>query len=277
MKYNHLMTRKVGNVQDAMRRHIEHYEKNKDKIALAREIAAKANPSCISKWLPIVSSVPGVNIPKTRLYPIHYNDQIQILDGIVTDAIKDTIAVIQRDVQKEFTVPFFIKNSLFSGKHDWDRTCFVQDPTKLFDHFAQLTSFAYCVDCGDSLFWVVREMLDVQPAFHAFFGKMPVTCERRYFIKNGSVTFHHPYWPPQAVKDPSVANWEELLTKLNVESDDEIATLKALSEAVAKVLPGEWSLDWLKTRDGTWYLIDAAIAGRSYRWGEYEMGTKGLK
>jgi hypothetical protein len=248
------------NLEDLMRAHLE---------------ASNAYPTCLSHWYPVVSNIPEIKTPETAYFPIHFDDQLQALDRKLTPALLSTIEQIKVKA-KEFGYPVFIKNSVFSGKHSWKYTCFVEKEEDIQDHFLAITDFAYTVGCDESLFWVVRKYLKPDALIHTDCD-MPVTFERRYFIEDGKVVFHHPYWPESSLENqsPTPANWRDLLKITNEESDEEITLLKSLTEKVANVLPGNWSVDWLKV--GTkWYLIDMAEKHKSYIWKDYDLGTKGL-
>ena len=99
---------------------------------------------------------------------------------------------------------------------------------------------------------------------------MPITRERRYFVEDGIVIGHHPYWPSAAFADCSdlPSDWEAKLAALNQEDPAEVAELSALSAKVGVVLPGAWSVDWLHTARG-WYLTDMAHAETSFVWPQH--------
>ena len=98
---------------------------------------------------------------------------------------------------------------------------------------------------------------------------MPITRERRYFVRDGVVLGHHPYWNPEAIATPDAPDWRVRLDRLNEEPAAETAELSRLSRAVSRVVPGAWSVDWLMAQDGGWYCIDLAHAERSYVWWEH--------
>lgn len=265
---------KMSKIKAAADKQMEWYEANKERLMQEREQAAVNNKNCLTYWYPKIKNLPGVLTPQTFIYPLHFLDQISLLDGKVPDAVKKVIEQITQDLPQLGT-PFFLKNSLFSGKHNWNNTCFVHNPQELLNHIGALTDFAYCVDCGDSSFLIARSLIKTSAPFTAFNG-MPVTRERRYFIQDGKVVFHHPYWPPFSIKDPSIPNWEPELAKLNTEPLHEIQELKLLAETVGQVLPGYWSVDFLQGTDGKWYLIDMAEGDKSFRWTDYPNGLVGL-
>ena len=248
-------------------------EKNKDKIDQERNEAAKNNRSCLSHWFPVLQAL-GITVPETKMYPISIPDQFSMIDGTPTESVLKVIEEIKNGA-KEFGYPVFIKNSLFSDKHDWKESCFVENENQILGHIRLITDMAYAVGCDEALYLVLRKMIPVDSPFSAFRG-MPITAERRYFVKDGKVIFHHPYFPPQSIQNPSISNWQPLLDQLNQETPEEITLLKTQSEKIGSALCGFWSVDWLKSKDGTWFCIDMALGHRSYCWEDYPNGTVGL-
>jgi len=187
--------------------------------------------------------------------------------------------------------PLFLRTGLTSGKHGWRDTCYVPDAGSVESHVSAIIEYSASADfmglpCD---VWAVRELLPTYGLFTAFDG-MPVTRERRYFVRDGTVIGHHPYWPPEALEretdpffDPdgivpthraSIDDWRSALDVVNAETPDEIAELTRLTERVGAVLPGAWSVDWLwvhrpATNDSGWYLTDMAWAERSFVWDDY--------
>lgn len=262
---------KIAKVAEAQMKFLE---ENKDIIKKQREESALNNKTCLTYWYPKIKSLKAVLTPKTLIFPMHFEDQLSLLDQKPTDSFKEVIKKIKEE-GKSLGSPLFLKNSLFSGKHNWQHTCFIKDLEKLEDHVGSITDFAYTVGCEESMFLILREFIDTKSPFTAF-GGMPVTKERRYFVEEGKVTFHHPYWPPESIREPSIENWQELLEKLNQEPEDEIKYLKKLTEIVGQTLGGSWSVDWLQGSNGQWYLIDMAEKHKSFIWKNYPLGLKGL-
>jgi hypothetical protein len=261
-------------IQQHISERMKYIEENKDKITQEREESCKKNKTCLSFWFPIVSKIPGVLTPKTFIYPIHFEDQLDFIDNKNNPNVKKTIALI-RSQAEILGFPVFIKNSLFSGKHSWLYCCYVDSAEKLLSHFRNLTDQSYGVGCAECMFWVLREYIKPKFTFTAHEG-MPVTKERRYFVENGKVVFHHPYWPPKSVQNASTPDWESQLAILNEESPPEISYLKELSEKVGVALGGSWSVDWMQAESGEWFLIDMAEAHKSFKWKDYPLGTIGL-
>jgi len=120
--------------------------------------------------------------------------------------------------------------------------------------------------------WIARELIPTKAAFYAFRGNMPIVKERRYFVQDGKVVCHHPYWPAEAIENRVTncvcnSNWVKLLYDINKETDYEIDLLSRLSGEVGDTIRGEWSIDWLWSESlGKWFLIDMADANQSYHW-----------
>ena len=184
------------------------------------------------------------------------------------------------EFSKTIGVPFFLKRGNFSGKHSWKDACFVDasDLEVIIRHMTKIAMDAELCDCAPEYCFVARAMIQTKCAFKAFWGEMPVTKERRYFIRDGNVEFHHPYWPPDSIETKygdlhtDEPNWKALLAEVNRETPEEVEYLTEQSRKVASALPGYWSVDWLQDIDGKWWLIDMADGRMSFRWEGYEYG-----
>lgn len=162
--------------------------------------------------------------------------------------------------------PLFMRNSYTSGKHNYEDTCFVPNEAVLERHLYRIVEDSALHDQPMTSI-ILREFLELDFKFYAFRG-FRVAPERRYFIDHGKVSCHHPYWVQDAIvfrpgTEP-VPGWEDMLTEMNEETDDEIALLTGYAEKIAAILEGAWSLDFAKSRSGLWYFIDAAEASKSW-------------
>jgi hypothetical protein len=163
-----------------------------------------------------------------------------------------------------FGFPLFLRTDMCSGKHAWLRTCHVPDEASFVQHLFSLMEEIEC-----QTVWglpnravVLRELLTPYPGF-LHFEQLPIGKERRYFIRNGTVECHHPYWPPKAFHslDPMIA---AMLADQNGETDDEVDLLTGYAEALASRLPGYWSVDFYCDAAGKWWFIDAALGAVSW-------------
>ena len=225
------------------------------------------DPTSMFNWLPVVEGL-GIPSPRTLLVPfdreavgpMFYGEDAP---GAGTEMAKLCAAAV------DFGFPLFLRTDLASGKHSWSRTCYVPDAESLVAHAYEVAEFNEIAGLF-GLPWTgfaLRELLHLESTFTAFDG-MPVARERRYFAEDGSVLCHHPYWPEEAIEEgwsrPRLPDdWRERLALLNDESDDP-SSLGEWAGAVTKTLGGAWSVDFARSRDGRWWLIDMAVAGQSW-------------
>ena len=201
----------------------------------------------------------GVPYPKTAVVKVNWRSLAGLLDGTPLPPRKQ--AAIERQAEA-IGYPLFMRTDMVSGKHSWEMSCFVPSPDVLKGHIGAVVDETFF--CGlEPRAIVLRAFLELDSSFTAFWGKMPVSRERRYFVADGSVTCHHAYWPEDAIKYPSVRLWRQRLRLLNTETDEEVALLTQYAQQLRMPL-GAWSVDFACTKDGKWYLIDMAPAEASW-------------
>lgn len=163
--------------------------------------------------------------------------------------------------------PVFLRSDLTSHKQAWERASFAISQDVLFENLRNVVS--YSILAGNSQFSttavILREYVPLWSSFTAFSGRLPIAAERRYFIFAGKVLCHHPYWAEDMIRNPSVSCWRGLLKTLNQESAEEISLLQSYAELVGDRVRGAWSIDFARTRGGSWILVDMAPARRSSR------------
>lgn len=258
-------------------------QKELDELTRKRHKDLKDNINCLSNWFPLVKDL-NINIPKTKIihFPleIYEKDCFDIFDGKeVSKKLEQFEKKLIQEVE-QFGYPCFMKSGTFSSKHDWEKTCSIKNPKDSFKHWLNIMYNGMVYGAGGSHFIVLRELIDTKKELFAF-NNTPITKERRYFFENNKITKHHPYWPPQSLKNniKNNKNWEEVLDDINHESLEEIKLLKKLSLKVGKQLEKlhkNWSIDWLKDINGNWWLIDVAVMEQSYCWNEYKNLQLGL-
>lgn len=196
-------------------------------------------------------------------------DRGQILGAMEGGNLSADFIEALESASSQLGYPVFMRTDLCSGKHDWKETCFVPKAGDLMPHLMALCEFNELAQIIglDYTSIVLREFLELETSFTAFHGEMPINKERRYFVKEGKVVCHHPYWPAEAFKghtnDPG---WEAKLADLNYESGEEISLLSGLAKKAGEALGDSWSVDFAKAKNGNWYLIDMALAESSYHW-----------
>ncbi len=226
----------------------------------------------LSYWLPKIEAA-GLPVPRTEIIRVPDDDLIEVVDGKTPESFISLVANIWK-ASETIGVPFFLRTDFTSGKHEWGRTCFVADVADTASHVAALIEYSECVDILGlpTDVWVVREMIRTKPLFHAFGGRMPITREFRFFIRDGIVEHVQPYWPANAfvgnLMPDTPADWAERLAKASRLTFDERNELTVLTFGACTALGGGyWSVDWLQDADGKWWLTDMAEGEKSYRYG----------
>ena len=227
-------------------------------------------PTAYENWAPAVASS-GVSAPDTVMVPLSFDLQEAMLDGKdIPDELQSNIDEIVKAVElmgAKHGFPVFIKTSFVSHKHDWVNTCCLgtADRETVIKHMENIVGFQGFSDYMVSPSLLIRQMLETDAEFHAFYGKMPVTQEFRFFASKGKVEGYQPYWPERSIENASVTDWAERLKKISTLGPRDQARLIDMAANVTRRLEGEWSVDFLKDRHGKWWLIDMAEGARSYR------------
>ncbi len=211
-------------------------------------------------WYPKIKDLP-IPQPKTE-FLILTKEELEILwEEKVSKSLTEKVKAIC----DKMGYPCFLRTDLASAKHSWKKSCFVEngDINELWKNIYEVFTFGMCADLEATAF-TIREYILMDSKYMAFWGKMPVNPERRYFVKDGRVICHHPYWIEDAIEKPSVANWHELSKEMNTETEEEIKLLTSYAELVSKTIEGLWSVDFCKAKDGRWILIDMATAQKSW-------------
>jgi hypothetical protein len=231
-----------------------------------------ADPNSMLIWWPAIKNL-GIPVPRTEIFPIDRDEVLQSLENETSHINREDWLAIQNGADR-MGYPLFLRTDLSSGKHDWKHTCFVPEPTSsLYEHVLTL--------CEQHELWtligldyqaiVLREFLELETAFTAFSGDMPINKEFRFFVRDGAAICHHFYWPEEAFNQHPARmahepNWKEKLRSLSELTDWEYLLLEDYAKRVGTALPGFWSVDFAKGTNGTWYLIDMALGKNSYHW-----------
>lgn len=216
-------------------------------------------------WYPKIKNLPIVQ-PDTEILELTKNEIRDFWEECTPLSVIKKIIPLCR----KFGYPCFLRTDLASGKHQWKDSCFVASETDLPKHIFEVVSFTLLADIMGLPFQalIIREFIPMDTGFTAFWGKMPVNPERRYFINNHKVVCHHPYWFLGAIEGsncpPSVENWQELTNKMNTETENEIKVLTDYALMVAEQFDGYWSVDFCKAKNGEWILIDMATGEKSW-------------
>lgn len=222
--------------------------------------------NCITFWYPRLYKL---NFPMPKTVILHTNLRLEkLFGGEKFDKAMDFVTEI-RLATAQVGFPAFLRTGHLSNKHDWENSCFLsketlRDKQKVLNHIANLVdqSGIATIDRMTPVdFWAVREFIETEPYFTYFSGNMPITKERRYFVRNGKVECHHNYWDRKAFKNDID---EKKFKELSALSEEDERVLNGMALFVANIFQGAWSCDFLKGKNGQWYLTDMAIGERSH-------------
>lgn len=215
----------------------------------------------------------GTKHPKTEIVKAEC-DLTGLLDGKAPDGFEAFVEQLQRAAKRLAPKgdPVFLRTGQTSGKHSWDKCCYVANPKDMARHVAALVEWSHMV----SIFglphdvWAVREMLPTNPICRCrMYGGFPVAREVRVFVRDGRAECIHPYWPADAIErgDPDSGDWRKRLMAINAFTRQALGRINKMAEHVCRALDdgsGYWSVDFLQASPGGWNLIDMAAGELSW-------------
>ena len=211
-------------------------------------------------WYPKIKNIAPT--PKTCWYKVRFT--LDWLENGVPDEVVNEVAKM---IDKEFfpdPYPVFIRTDTYSGKHDYKDTCFVESKKHLKRNLNNLVIDSVMKDLTFKAI-VVRDFIELDWKFKAFWGELPIAPEVRVMVKDGEVERWFFYWPEDAIRKPSKENWRELLAEMRKIAEKEQDQFLGIAERVAKKFDGYWSVDFARTKRGVWILIDMALGEVSWR------------
>jgi hypothetical protein len=228
----------------------------------------RIDKTALSYWFPKLQSA-GLPVPVTTLLAMPVAAQESIwaaFDGkdVNVEAVKEFFGQLGVAAAK-IGFPCFLRTDHTSGKHSWNRTCFLTSVDDIPQHVFDLAEYSEIVDLiglpWDT--WVVREFLPTIPLGTCKrYGGMPICREFRFFVDGGSVRCWHPYWPPEAMQQGEASEGLDYEALCRMDNEVELSTIAA---AAGKAVGGSWSVDILETKRG-WMVTDMAEANKSYHW-----------
>ena len=228
-----------------------------------RPLTEEEKRTDIAWWYPQLVAA-GLPQPRTVIFPFDELKLYPIMDGETPEALAELGRRICTAAGLLGDFPIFLRTGVFSGKHDWSRTCFVPSPEVAGQHAGQIFYMGLILDFLGlpASTWAVRELLPNPALFeHPEFNGMPVGRERRYFVQDGEVLCHHPYWPLEAVGEKYQAEIEAL----SDEPEAEVVELSALAGQTGKA--------WVEA--GRWTSSGPGRAGISSTWPPLDvLGTR---
>jgi hypothetical protein len=222
--------------------------------------------TALSYWFPKIEAA-SLPVPKTRIIPITPEAETEIwgaFDGIKQGNAKPFFNSLEI-AANEMGYPCFLRTDQTSGKHSWERTCFLESPKDIPQHVFNIAEFSELADLRGLSWtmWVIRELLPTIPyGICPDFGNFPICKEFRFFVEDETIKCFHPYWPLFCLEDGGAAQSLDYDALCRMDNEAELASL---ASQAGKVVGGAWSVDVLETRKG-WYITDMAEAARSYHW-----------
>ena len=241
--------------------------------------------TCLSWWFPklVEAELP---VPITRFIAFGTTKEVQatVVDGEHSELLCGIAGVLESLVDASgIGYPYFLRTGHFSGKHQWEKCCFVDRDSRLIDNIRNLANFEALagVSCANpSSVWVVREMLPTKPIITCTnYGNFPVAREIRVFVDGPDIAYLVPYWPEGAIEEgvPAESNWRGRMADLMLFSDDDLNKVLELASKAGAAVGGRWSVDILDTERG-WFITDMAVAEMSYGYDhqKYLKGTESI-
>lgn len=221
-------------------------------------------------WFPKIKDIEGIQYPKTEFVKVSWG--YDYYKYISEEPIPQDVIERLKITARRIGYPLFMRTDHLSGKHSLAGfISYIENEDMLVKNLYRLLEESACAGLMglpvEAI--VLREYVELDACFKAF-GGIPIAKERRYFIKDGKVLCHHPYWEEAAIrfwkscgiKEPD--NWRKKLAKINKESKKEVKLLTKKAQLVANVMEGFWSIDFAHTKDGRWILIDMAVGEDSW-------------
>lgn len=221
-------------------------------------------------WWPRVASLAD-HIPMPRTEIIEFANLEWLLDEEPREERKAAVAAFSQRVAaacEQVGYPVFLRNDQTAGKHYYKETCFVAADDVLGDRLRAVVMDAFLHDLWPRAV-AVRQLIELDSGFTAFWGDLPIAPEVRVFARDGEVICSHYYWPLEAIKRPSASEWREIMALQAEVVEREQGQYLPLAEALSLALSGyAWSLDFARDEQGGWWFIDAAPAEVSFHPGD---------
>ncbi len=226
--------------------------------------------TCLSYWFPKIKAA-GLPVPETRIVSMPqeaFRDIFRLFDGEKPTGEMNPFLEEVKEAADLIGYPCFLRTGQTSGKHNWEKTCFIQSRKDIPSHVISLVEFSEMAQLMGLAcdVWAVREYLPIIPlAVCPSYSNMPVCHEFRFFVEDSSIKCSHPYWPLEALERGSVpkAERQHIYDKLCELPDPQ--PLEDIASAAGAAVGGAWSVDILETKRG-WYLTDMAEAHKSFHW-----------
>lgn len=215
--------------------------------------------SSLLHWFPLIRDI--LPVPRTIIAHITTEEVYSLVGLLDGEMISENLHCRLKTAAQQIGYPLFLRSDQGSAKHDYEHSCCLKSEEGLLGHLGCLIEWHLLRDLWPRAI-VFRELLPLNAPFKAFIG-LPIAKERRYFVDEGKVMCHHPYWPEGAIEQGRGHSnlpdgWQKMLAEISIEDEGEIACLTRMAEDFAEAIPGFFSVDFAQKTDGQWVMIDAA-------------------
>ncbi len=168
-------------------------------------------------------------------------------------------------------LPVFIRTDQSSNKHEWNKSCIINELGELASRVYNTLDYNCMVDLSPCAI-VFRELLTGMKSFKVYDG-MPVNREVRLFYVGGRVACVHRYWGREVFQNDEWAVRtipNDFETQFRLLYDLRDLNLSELIQQVESNFPDklksdDWSVDLMwahnsKNGEMRWFLTDAALA-----------------
>jgi len=211
-------------------------------------------------WYPKIEHI----APTPRSVWLEIDFDFSWIEDGVPERVVSAFKRLARELDPIDPYPLFMRTDVNSGKHDFKNTCYVESEDKLELNLNNLIVDTVTKDLFPRAI-VLREFVELDWKFKAFWGELPIAPEVRVMIRDGEVERWFFYWPEDAIRRPDRENWRELLAEMRRIAEKEQEYFLGVAKRVAQEFDGYWSVDFARSRKHVWLLIDMALGEISWR------------
>ena len=236
------------------------------------------NPNVYSSWAKAISnealSYCGIERPIFQTIVLPEDIFMSLIEDRELDKERESEINDYFVSQCKLKFPVFVKNSLFSNKFDF-YNCIIYDKCQFARYLKNIFYASMCVDCDFTAEVVFEELIPIAQCMRIY-NSMPMNTEYRAFIDfdNKKVLGIVDYWHESIAKrlpPEQVQVFEMFKNRMKPEYEEYLPILEEKLQLIldnnAIDVKGVWSVDFLLDYYKEFWLIDMALASRS--WGFY--------